>query len=133
MFESKAGVLLLGGLGFFVFAFISNALVPVYMFKDLPEEDYPYVHDIVRRVSETFNLKPAALKLDESPDINAYTTSVFGSSSVLVITKGLLDRVESEAFTEDQLHAIVSGIVQSADKRANIGGPGQSAEECLVK
>ncbi len=28
MFESKAGVLLVGGLGFFVFAFISNALVP---------------------------------------------------------------------------------------------------------
>ena len=28
MFESKSGVLLIGGLGFFVFAFLSNALVP---------------------------------------------------------------------------------------------------------
>lgn len=82
-------------------------ILSLHKFKDLPEADYPYVHEIVKRVSETFDLKPAALKLDESPDINAYTTSVFGSSSVLVITKGLLDRVGSGSFTEDQLQAIV--------------------------
>jgi cytochrome c oxidase cbb3-type subunit 2 len=38
MFESKAGVLLIGGLGFFGFAFLSNAVVPVLMFRDMPEQ-----------------------------------------------------------------------------------------------
>jgi cytochrome c oxidase cbb3-type subunit 2 len=38
MFESKAGVLLIGGLGFFIFAFVSNALVPVFMYQGLPEQ-----------------------------------------------------------------------------------------------
>jgi len=38
MFESKAGVLLIGGLGFFFFAFLSNAIVPMVMYKDLPEQ-----------------------------------------------------------------------------------------------
>ncbi len=82
-------------------------ILSLHKFKDLPEDEYGYVHDIVKEVSGNFNLKPAALKLDENPDINAYTTSVFGRSSVLVITKGLLDRVESGAFEQDQLQAIV--------------------------
>jgi hypothetical protein len=38
MFESKSGVLLLAGLGFFVFAFLSNALVPALMYRNLPEK-----------------------------------------------------------------------------------------------
>jgi len=38
MFESKAGVLFIGGVGFFALAFLSNALVPVLMYKDLPEQ-----------------------------------------------------------------------------------------------
>ena len=38
MFESKAGVLLIAGLGFFFFAFLSNAVIPVVMYKDLPEQ-----------------------------------------------------------------------------------------------
>ena len=38
MFETKAGVLLVGGLGFFLFAFVSNALVPIFMYQDLPEQ-----------------------------------------------------------------------------------------------
>lgn len=37
MFESKSGVLLIGGLGFFAFAFLSNALVPALMYRHLPE------------------------------------------------------------------------------------------------
>jgi cytochrome c oxidase cbb3-type subunit 2 len=37
MFESKAGVLWIGGLGFFLFAFVSNALVPIFMYQDMPE------------------------------------------------------------------------------------------------
>lgn len=38
MFESKAGVLLIGGLGFFVLALVSNALVPMEMYRHLPEQ-----------------------------------------------------------------------------------------------
>ena len=38
MFESKAGVLFVGGIGFFVFAFVSNALVPIFMFQDIEEQ-----------------------------------------------------------------------------------------------
>jgi hypothetical protein len=38
MFESKSGVLLVAGLGFFIFAFLSNALVPALMYRDLEEQ-----------------------------------------------------------------------------------------------
>ncbi|HRX81022.1 MAG TPA: cbb3-type cytochrome c oxidase subunit II [Pirellulaceae bacterium] len=38
MFESKAGILFIAGIGFFAFAFLSNAVVPIVMFKDLPEQ-----------------------------------------------------------------------------------------------
>ncbi|MEX2112900.1 MAG: cbb3-type cytochrome c oxidase subunit II [Pirellulales bacterium] len=38
MFESKSGVLLVAGLGFFIFAFLSNALVPALMYRDLKEQ-----------------------------------------------------------------------------------------------
>lgn len=38
MFESKSGILLIGGLGFFLLAFLSNAVVPALMYQDLPEK-----------------------------------------------------------------------------------------------
>lgn len=38
MFESKSGVLLIGGVGFFLFAFLSNAVVPALMYRKLPEQ-----------------------------------------------------------------------------------------------
>lgn len=38
MFESKAGILFIGGIGFFVFAFLANAVVPVLMYRDMPEK-----------------------------------------------------------------------------------------------
>lgn len=38
MFESKAGILFIAGIGFFAFAFLSNAVVPMVMYKDLPEQ-----------------------------------------------------------------------------------------------
>lgn len=38
MFESKSGILLIGGLGFFLFAFVSNAAVPALMYRNLPEQ-----------------------------------------------------------------------------------------------
>ena len=38
MFESKAGILFIAGIGFFAFAFLSNAAVPIVMYRDLPEK-----------------------------------------------------------------------------------------------
>ncbi|MCR9119642.1 MAG: cbb3-type cytochrome c oxidase subunit II [bacterium] len=38
MFESKAGVFFVAGLGFFALAFVSNVAVPVLMYQDLPEQ-----------------------------------------------------------------------------------------------
>jgi cytochrome c oxidase cbb3-type subunit 2 len=38
MFESKSGILFIAGIGFFVFAFLSNGALPMMMFKDLPEK-----------------------------------------------------------------------------------------------
>lgn len=38
MFESKSGILLVGGLGFFAFAFLSNALVPALLYRHMPEQ-----------------------------------------------------------------------------------------------
>ena len=38
MFESKSGILLVGGLGFFILAFLGNGALPLIMYKDLPEK-----------------------------------------------------------------------------------------------
>ena len=38
MFESKSGVFFVAGLFFFGFAFLSNAIVPMLMYRDLPEK-----------------------------------------------------------------------------------------------
>ncbi|MCC7476418.1 MAG: cbb3-type cytochrome c oxidase subunit II [Pirellulales bacterium] len=38
MFENKSGILLIAGLGFFLFSFVSNALVPILMYRHLPEQ-----------------------------------------------------------------------------------------------
>jgi hypothetical protein len=38
MLESKTGVLLIAGLGFFGLAFLSNALVPILLYRNLPEQ-----------------------------------------------------------------------------------------------
>ena len=38
MLESKAGALFIAGIGFFALAFLSNALVPALMYRDLPEQ-----------------------------------------------------------------------------------------------
>lgn len=38
MFENKSGILLIGGIGFFLFAFLSNAVVPILMYRNMPEK-----------------------------------------------------------------------------------------------
>lgn len=44
MFESKAGIIFIAGIGFFVLAFVSNGWLPMIMFRDLPEKS---VEDVV--------------------------------------------------------------------------------------
>ncbi|MFO1094374.1 MAG: cbb3-type cytochrome c oxidase subunit II [Planctomycetaceae bacterium] len=38
MFETKSGVFFVAGLAFFAFAFLSNAVVPYLMYRDIPEK-----------------------------------------------------------------------------------------------
>lgn len=63
MFETKGGVLWIGGVGFFALAFLSNALLPMLMFKDLKEETAEEVvndkllyqfEELSRRYPDTF-------------------------------------------------------------------------------
>lgn len=63
MFESKAGVLWIGGIGFFVLAFVSNAVVPILMYRKLPEQSVAELptanlmyqfEDLSRRFPEPF-------------------------------------------------------------------------------
>ena len=64
MFESKAGILYIAGIGFFVLAFVSNAVVPALMYDDLPEQTVEELvnsnlryqfEDLARRYPESFN------------------------------------------------------------------------------
>ncbi len=63
MFESKSGVLFIAGLAFFGFAFLSNAIVPVLMYRHLPEQTVEQLvngnlryqfEDLARRYPEQF-------------------------------------------------------------------------------
>jgi hypothetical protein len=62
--EKKSGVLLIAGLAFFGTAFLSNAVVPALMYKDLPEKTAEQLvngnlryqfEDLARRYPESFN------------------------------------------------------------------------------
>lgn len=63
MFEKKSGILLIAGVGFFAFAFLSNAVVPMLMYRHLPEKPVKEVvngntryqfEDLAQRFSEAF-------------------------------------------------------------------------------
>jgi cytochrome c oxidase cbb3-type subunit 2 len=56
MFESKTGILFIAGLGFFVFAFVSNGALPMVMYKDLPEQTAEQVVN-PRLVSQLRNMQ----------------------------------------------------------------------------
>ena len=50
MLETRTGILLIAGLGFFGLAFLSNAVVPITMYRHLPEqsvEQLPEHHRVV--------------------------------------------------------------------------------------
>jgi cytochrome c oxidase cbb3-type subunit 2 len=64
MFESKSGILYVAGVGFFALAFVSNALVPALMYKELGEQTVAELinpnlrlqfEDMARRYPESFN------------------------------------------------------------------------------
>ena len=63
MFEIKSGVLLIAGLTFFLIAFLSNAVLPILMVRDLPEKSVEELvnanvmyqfEDLSRRYAEPF-------------------------------------------------------------------------------
>lgn len=63
MFESKSGIFFIGGVGFFVLAFLGNGVIPMIMYKDMPEKTVEEVinprlmtqfRDIAARYPEAF-------------------------------------------------------------------------------
>ncbi len=77
MFESKAGVLLIGGLGFFLFAFLSNAVVPILLYRHMPEQT------VQQLVEKNENGETEAWRLDDMTgvraDDNYYTKYIAGA------------------------------------------------------
>lgn len=62
MFESKSGILLIGGLGFFLFAFLSNALVPILLYQDLPEQS---VEELVENQNLIYQFEDLSVRYPE--------------------------------------------------------------------
>lgn len=64
MFESKTGILFIAGVGFFVFAFISNGALPMMMYNDLPEKTAEQVVNprLVRQVRNLQGRYPESFK-----------------------------------------------------------------------
>ena len=62
MFESKTGILFIAGIGFFVFAFLSNGVLPMVMYKDLPEKTAEQVVNprLLRQFRDLQNRYPQA-------------------------------------------------------------------------
>ena len=63
MFESKFGILYVAGIGFFLLAFVSNAVVPWLMYKNMGEQSVEKLvnpnlryqfEDLARRYPESF-------------------------------------------------------------------------------
>lgn len=64
MFESKSGILYIAGIGFFLLAFVSNAVVPALMYDNIPEQTVAQLvnpnlryqfEDLARRYPDSFN------------------------------------------------------------------------------
>ena len=62
MFESKSGILLIGGLGFFLFAFLSNALVPILLYSDLPEQS---IEELVENQNLIYQFEDLSVRYPE--------------------------------------------------------------------
>lgn len=64
MFESKTGILFIAGLGFFVFAFLSNGALPMVMYRKLPEKRAEEVvnHRILTQFRDLARRYPQAME-----------------------------------------------------------------------
>jgi len=64
MFESKTGILFIAGVGFFVFAFLSNGALPMVMYKDLPEKTAEEVVNprLIRQFRDLQNRYPESFR-----------------------------------------------------------------------
>ena len=83
MFETKTGILLIGGLGFFAFAFLANGALPMMMYQDMPVQTAEEVvnprllyhfQELSRRYPEPFEKaygKPPAVDLNAPPSEQA--------------------------------------------------------------
>jgi cytochrome c oxidase cbb3-type subunit II len=88
MFESKSGVLLIGGIGFFLLAFVSNAMVPIRMYQNLPEqtaqqlvnENLAYqFEDLHKRYPESFEAAYGEPPADEVQQATWYREQAAGA------------------------------------------------------
>lgn len=75
MFERKSGIVLIAGLGFFALAFLSNGLLPILMYRHLPEKSVKELingnlryqfEDLAQRFPEAF--EKAYGKPPENPE-----------------------------------------------------------------
>ena len=65
MFESKSGILYIAGLGFFVLAFVSNALVPWLMYDDIKEKT---VEELIKAIRPDLHAKGTDYTTDTVPE-----------------------------------------------------------------
>ncbi len=77
MFESKSGIILIAGLFFFALAFVSNAIVPVLMYQDIPGQTTAELvngnlrfqfEDLARRFPESFTKVYGELPAHDAPE-----------------------------------------------------------------
>lgn len=82
MFESKAGVFLIAGLGSFAVAFLSNAILPILMYRNLPERSVEetvnyrvmtHFADLHERYGQQF-VKHLSWKPDQKPTVESAAT-----------------------------------------------------------
>jgi len=74
---------------------------------DLSIEKFGFIYDFVDEKCKDFGIRKPTIKIVDSLDINAYTTSFFGRKSVVVIHRGLLNSYLKGGFSKEELMSIV--------------------------
>ena len=80
MLETKTGVFFIAGLGFFAVAFLSNAVLPIMMYRHLPEQSVEQMlehngnlryqfEDLARPVSRIASQRPTAGRPRKRPHV----------------------------------------------------------------
>ena len=112
MFEKKSGILLIGGLGFFLFAFLSNAVVPILMYRHMPEKT---AEQLVSQ-NVMYQFEDLSLRFPE-----AVSRSILANQ----LSRTVPTRCESVAiFTSPRVAGIVTASsCGPSPTKANAGGP----------